>query len=149
MLLFLLFSVIISALFIYLQILSFMLILNTLRLTIILYETELQRKRFRFTLSSLMINLSMFLPSLFLLLRLLLFDSNCKSILHPQLEGVYYRMYLYRKYYRYTIQKILQSYSCVATSTITIIYCHIHMYRKGWLTNRLNLPIILNYDVTF
>jgi len=58
LLLLLLFGVIISALLIYLQILSFMLVLNTLRLTIILYETELRRKRFRFALSPLTINLS-------------------------------------------------------------------------------------------
>jgi len=93
MLLLLLFSMIISALLIYLQILSFMLVLNTLRLTIILYETELRRKRFRFALSPLTINLPMFLLSRFLLLRLLLFDSSFRSIPHPQLEGAYYRMY--------------------------------------------------------
>ena len=72
LILLLLFGVIISTLLIYLQILSFMLVLNTLRLTIILYETELRRKRFRFALSSLTINLPMFLLSRFLLLRLLL-----------------------------------------------------------------------------
>jgi hypothetical protein len=98
LLLLLLFGVIISALFIYLQILSFMLVLYTLMLTIILYETELRRKKFKFTLSSLMINLPMFLLNRFLLLRLLLFDSSFRSILYPQLEGTYYRMYLYRKY---------------------------------------------------
>jgi len=80
-----------------------MLVLNTLRLTIILYETELRRKRFRFALSSLTINLPMFLLSRFLLLCLLLFDSSFRSILHPQLEGAYYRMYQYRKYYSHTL----------------------------------------------
>jgi len=103
LILLLLFGVIISTLLIYLQILSFMLVLNTLRLTIILYETELRRKRFRFALSSLTINLPMFLLSRFLLLRLLLFDSSFRSILHPQLEGAYYRMYQYRKYYSHTL----------------------------------------------
>jgi hypothetical protein len=83
LLLLLLFGVIISALFIYLQILSFMLVLYTLMLTIILYETELRRKKFKFTLSSLMINLPMFLLNRFLLLHLLIFDSNFKLILHP------------------------------------------------------------------
>ena len=53
-------------------------------------------------------------------------------------------MYLYRKYYRYTIQEILQSYFYVVTSTITIIYCPTYIYRKCWLTNRLSLPIIFN-----
>jgi hypothetical protein len=33
----------------------------------------------------------------FLLLRLLLFISSFGLIFHPQLEGAYYRMYLYRK----------------------------------------------------
>ena len=103
LILLLLFGVIISTLLIYLQILSFMLVLNTLRLTIILYETELRRKRFRFALSSLTINLPMFLLSRFLLLCLLLFDSSFRSILHLQLEGAYYRMYQYRKYYSHTL----------------------------------------------
>ena len=103
LLLLLLFGVIISMLLIYMQILFFILVLNTLRLTIILYETKLRRKRFRLALSPLTINLPMFLLSRFLLLRLLLSDSNFRSILHPQLEKAYYRMYLYKKYYRYTI----------------------------------------------
>ena len=30
------------------------------------------------------------------------------------------------------------------TSTITIVYCPTHIYRKGWLTNRSSLPIIIN-----
>jgi len=33
----------------------------------------------------------------------------------------------------------------VVTSTITIVYCPIYIYRKGWLTIRSSLPIILNY----
>jgi hypothetical protein len=33
----------------------------------------------------------------------------------------------------------------VVTSTITIVYCPTYIYRKGWLTIRLSLPIILNY----
>jgi len=32
----------------------------------------------------------------------------------------------------------------VVTSTITIVYCPMYIYRKGWLTIRLSLPIILN-----
>ena len=83
------FGMIIQALLTYLQILSFMLPLNTLRLTIILYEIGLRRKRFRFVLSPLKINLPMFLPSRFLLLRLLLFGSSFRLILHPQLEEAY------------------------------------------------------------
>jgi hypothetical protein len=32
----------------------------------------------------------------------------------------------------------------VVTSTIAIVYCPTHIYRKGWLTIRLSLLIILN-----
>ena len=47
------------------------------------------------------------------------------------------------KYYRHTIEEI-QSYFCVVIYIITIVYYPTHIYRKGWLTNRLSLPIILN-----
>jgi hypothetical protein len=52
------------------------------------------KKKFRFALSPLTINLPMFLLSRFLLLHLLLFDLSFKSIIHFQLERAYYRMYL-------------------------------------------------------
>jgi len=65
---------------------------------IILYEIELPRRKFRFVLFPLGINLLMSSLSHFLLLPLLFFVSSFGLILHPQLEGAYYRMYLYRKY---------------------------------------------------
>ena len=104
-----------------------------LRLTIILYETGLRRKRFRFILSPLTINLQMFLLSRFLLLRLLLFSSSFKLIFHPQLERAYY------------IGNIVVILLCCNFIT-TIVYCptYIYIYRQGWLTNRSSLPIILN-----
>jgi histone deacetylase 1/2 len=71
---------------------------NMLRSIIILSEIELQRRRFRFVLFPPRINLPMSLLSHFLLLHLLLFVSSFGLILHPQLEGAYYRIYLYRKY---------------------------------------------------
>jgi hypothetical protein len=93
----------ILVLLIYLQILSFMLVLNMLRLTIILYETRLRRKRFSFVLSLPRINLQISLLSRFLLFLLLLFDLSFGSIIHPQLERVYYRIYIYKKYYKTTL----------------------------------------------
>ena len=80
---------------------NFMLTQNMLRLISIFSKIELRRRRLRFILFPLQINLHMSLLSHFLLLRLLLFISSFGSILRPQLEGAYYRMY--------TIQKILQS----------------------------------------
>ena len=38
----------------------------------------------------------------------------------------------------------MSTYSCVVTSTIAIVYCPTHIYRKGWLTIRLSRLIILN-----
>jgi len=81
-----------------LQILSFMLAQNMLRSIIILSDIELPRRKFRFVLFPLGINLLMSSLSHFLLLPLLFFVSSFGLILHPQLEGTYYRMYLYRKY---------------------------------------------------
>jgi len=34
--------------------------------------------------------------------------------------------------------------SYVVISTIIIVYCPTHIYRNGWLTNKLSLLIILN-----
>jgi hypothetical protein len=69
--------------------LVFMLAQNMLRLIIILSKIELRRRRFRFVLFPLRINLLMSLLSHFLLLRLLLFVSSFGLILHPQLERAY------------------------------------------------------------
>jgi hypothetical protein len=80
-----------------LRILFFMLAQNMLRSIIILSEIELQRRRFIFILFPPRINLPISSLSHFLLLHLLLFISSFGLILHPQLEGAYYRMYLYRK----------------------------------------------------
>ena len=85
------FSVIIWMLFICLWILFFMLILNMLRLTIILYEIGLLRRTFRFVLFFLRINLLMFLLSHFLLVLLLLFSSNFGLTLLPQIKRADYR----------------------------------------------------------
>ena len=85
------FGVITLVLLIYLRILSFMLILNISRLIIILYAIRLWRKRFRFILSPLRINLQMFLLSRFLLLFLLLFTSSFMSIFHPRGWGQWRR----------------------------------------------------------
>ena len=89
------FGVIILVLLIYLQILSFMLILNMLKLIINSYETRFRRKRFRFILCSLKINLQMSLLNPFTLLHLLFFDSSFRSILHPRFDEAYYKMYIY------------------------------------------------------
>ena len=61
------------------------------------------KKEIQIILSPLKINLYMVLLSHFLLLLLLLFDSSFRSILYPRLEGAYYMMYLYRKYYRHIL----------------------------------------------
>ena len=58
---------------------------NMLRLIIILYKIGVRRKRFKFILSLLRINLQMSLLSHFLLLLILLFGSSFELIFHPQL----------------------------------------------------------------
>jgi hypothetical protein len=130
-----------------LRILSFMLAQNMLRLIITLSEIELSRRRFRFILFPLGINLPMSSLSHFLLLRLLLFFSSFGLILHPQLEGAYYRMYLYRKYCIENIVDILlcgNLHHCYCILPYVYTHTHTHIYIKGWLIIRLSLLIILN-----
>ena len=111
LLLLLYFGVIILVLRIYLWILSFTLILNMSRLITILYDTGLRRKRFKFVLSLLMINLQMSLLSCFLLLL----GSNFGLLFHSRFEEAYYEMYIYKKYYR--------NYTNIVIFTFTIVYC--------------------------
>jgi hypothetical protein len=69
-------------------------VLSILKWIITLSVTVLPRKKFRFVLFSLGINLPMSSLNRFLLHPLLLFGSSFGLIPHPQLEGAYYRMYI-------------------------------------------------------
>ena len=104
------FGVIIQALLTYLQILCFMLALNMLRLTIVVSEIRLRRKRFKFVLSPLTINLQMFLLSRFLLLHLLPFDSSFSRSSTLSLRG-------------YIIE-----YTYIENIIVIFLYCNHHHY---------------------
>jgi hypothetical protein len=112
-----------------------MLAQNMLRSIIILFEIELPRRKFRFILFPLGINLLMSSLSHFLLLPLLLFVSSFRLILHPQLEGAYYRIYLYRKYCIGNIVYIIlcgNLHHCCPTHTHT--HTHTLPTVVGWLS---------------
>jgi hypothetical protein len=115
---------------IYLRILFFMLAQNMLRLIIIL--SEIQRRRFRFILFPLTINLQMSLLSRFLLLHLLPFVSSFGLILPLSLRGHNIECILYRKYYRH--------YSSIVFSILTIVYCPTHINRKGLAKPKVKPP---------
>jgi len=115
---------------IYLRILFFMLAQNMLRLIIIL--SEIQRRRFRFILFPLTINLQISLLSRFLLLHLLPFVSSFGLILPLSLRGHNIECILYRKYYRH--------YSSIVFSILTIVYCSTHINRKGLAKPKVKPP---------